>query len=245
MAVYVMSDLHLSTNRKTNKSMEVFGARWKNYLDRIERNWRHLVLPTDTVIVPGDISWAMTLDEAVDDFAYLDSLPGTKIISKGNHDYWWATQSKASAFFEKNGYHTIKLLHNNAYEVEDFIICGSRGWFSDENLGNVPRGTDYQKIVSREAIRLRISLTEAKKREEESGTKKEKLVFLHFPPVFREFCCEEILAVLREFEVRRCFYGHIHGIYDVPRTFTHENIAFTMVSADYLDFIPLHIAKMQ
>ena len=163
MAVYVLSDLHLSINRKTNKSMEVFGSRWKNYIERIEQNWRHLVEPTDTVIIPGDISWAMTLDEAVEDFAYLDALPGNKIISKGNHDYWWATLAKATAFFEKHEFHTIKLLHNNAYEVEDFIICGSRGWFSDENVGNIPQGTDYQKIVSREAIRVRISLEEAEK----------------------------------------------------------------------------------
>ena len=243
MAVYVISDLHLSTNRKTNKSMEVFGARWKNYMARIEQNWRRLVEPTDTVIVPGDISWAMTLEEATEDFAYLDALPGNKIISKGNHDYWWATQAKTHAFFEKNGYHTIRLLHNNAFAVEDFIICGSRGWFSDENIGNIPQGTDYRKIVSREAIRLRLSLCEAVKLDEENGTVREKLVFLHFPPVFREFCCEEILAVLRDFGIRRCFYGHIHGVYDIPGTFTHEDIEFTMVSADYLDFIPLHIAK--
>ena len=243
MALYVLSDLHLSTNQKTNKSMEVFGPRWKNYMERIEQNWGRLVTPLDTVIIPGDISWAMTLDEAKDDFAYLDALPGTKIISKGNHDYWWATQAKAYAFFEKNQYHTIRLLHNNAFAVEDFMICGSRGWFSDENIGNIPQGTDYHKIVSREAIRLRLSLTEAVKLDGENGAAREKLVFLHFPPVFREFCCEEILAVLHEFGIRRCFYGHIHGVYDIPGTFTHDGIEFTMVSADFLDFIPLHIAK--
>lgn len=242
MALYVLSDLHLSTNQKTNKSMEVFGPRWKNYMERIEQNWGRLVTPLDTVIIPGDISWAMTLDEAKDDFAYLDALPGTKIISKGNHDYWWATQTKAYSFFEKNGYQSIKLLHNNAFAVENFIICGSRGWFSDENVGSIPKGTDYQKIVSREAIRLRISLSEANKLKEQHGDS-EVLVFLHFPPVFREFRCEEILDVLREFNVRRCFYGHIHGVYDIPGSFTFDGIQFTMVSADYRDFIPLHIPK--
>lgn len=243
MAVYVISDLHLSTNKKTNKSMEVFGSRWKNYMERIENHWRHLVEPTDTVIVPGDISWAMTLDEATEDFAYLDSLPGTKIIGKGNHDYWWATQAKATAFFEKNGYQTIHLLHNNMYVAEDFLICGSRGWFNDESVSNIPPNTDYQKIVSREAIRLGISLEEARKRNETEEAAREILVFLHFPPVFREFCCREILDVLHRFGVRRCFYGHIHCVYDMPGSFVFEDITFTMVSADYLGFIPLHIAK--
>ncbi len=241
MALYVISDLHLSTNQKTNKSMEVFGSRWKNYMERIERNWHHLVEPTDTVIIPGDISWAMTLEEATEDFAYLNALPGTKIIGKGNHDYWWATQAKASAFFDKHEFQTIKMLHNNTFTAEGFAICGSRGWFNDENGGNIPAGTDYHKIVSREAIRLRLSITEAQK--QEGFDSRELLVFLHFPPVFREFCCREILDVLHEFHVKRCFYGHIHGVYDIPGTFCYEDIQFTMVSADFLEFTPLHIAK--
>lgn len=243
MAVYVLSDLHLSINQKTNKSMEVFGSRWHGYTDRMEANWKRLVEPSDTVIIPGDISWAMTLDEAVEDFAFLDSLPGTKIIGKGNHDYWWATKTKVDAFFEKNEFHSIRLLHNNAFAVEDFLICGSRGWFNDENGNNVPTGTDYHKIVNREAIRLRISLTEAQKLDETESTSREKLVFLHFPPVFREFRCQEILDVLQEFHVQRCFYGHIHGVYDMPSSFVEDGIKFTMVSADYLSFTPLHIPK--
>ena len=244
MALYVLSDLHLSTNRKTNKSMEVFGNRWKNYMERIENNWRHLVDPTDTVIIPGDISWAMTLDEATEDFAYLDSLPGQKIIGKGNHDYWWATQAKATAFFEKNHFQSIRLLHNNFYTVDSFRVCGSRGWYNDENLGNIPPGTDYHKIVSREAIRLGISLSEAEKQNEADGLPLEKLVFLHFPPVFRDFRCREILDVLHKFGVRRCFYGHIHGVYDIPGTFHDEDISFTMVSADHLNFTPLYVPKL-
>lgn len=243
MAVYVISDLHLSTNQKTDKSMEVFGFRWRGYMDRIEANWKRLVEPTDTVIIPGDISWAMTLDEATEDFAYLNALPGTKIIGKGNHDYWWATQAKVTAFFEKNGFQTIRMLYNNAFAAENFLICGSRGWFNDENGSSVPAGTDYHKIVAREAIRIRLSITEAQKLDEQQGTNREKLVFLHFPPVFREFRCQEILDVLHEFGITRCFYGHIHGVYDIPGSFVEDGIKFTMVSADYLNFTPLHIPK--
>ena len=243
MAVYVISDLHLSTNQKTDKSMEVFGSRWRGYMDRIEANWKRLVEPSDTVIIPGDISWAMTLDEATEDFAYLDALPGTKIIGKGNHDYWWATQAKATAFFEKNGVRSIHMLYNNAFAAEDFLICGSRGWFNDENGSGVPSGTDYRKIVAREAIRIRLSITEAQKLDDQQGTRREKLVFLHFPPVFREFRCQEILDVLHEFGITRCFYGHIHGVYDIPGSFVEDGIKFTMVSADYLNFTPLHIPK--
>lgn len=244
MALYVLSDLHLSTNQKTNKSMEVFGSRWRGYMERIEANWKRLVEPEDTVVIPGDISWAMTLAEATEDFAYLNALPGTKIIGKGNHDYWWATLAKATAFFEQNGFDSIRLLHNNAYATNDFLIAGSRGWFNDENGANVPPGTDYRKIVSREAIRLRLSLSEAQKLDEMRSAKREKLVFLHFPPVFREFRCEEILNVLHEFDVKRCYYGHIHGVYDLPGSFSEEDIHFTMVSADYLHFTPLHIPKL-
>ena len=136
------------------------------------------------------------------------------------------------------------MLHNNAFAVENFLIAGSRGWYNDENGSNVPSGTDYRKIVAREAIRVRLSLTEAQKLDEQEGLNREKLVFLHFPPVFREFRCEEILSVLREFGVTRCFYGHIHGVYDMPGSFVDDGIKFTMVSADYLGFTPLHIPKV-
>lgn len=243
MAIYAISDLHLSTNQKTNKSMEVFGSRWRDYTERIEANWKRLVEPSDTVVIPGDISWAMTLEEATGDFAFLNALPGTKIIGKGNHDYWWATQAKATAFFEKNGFHSIRMLHNNAYLVENVWICGSRGWFNDENAGNVPSGVDYKKIVSREAIRLRISLSEAKQTDDKEGVTREKLVFLHFPPAFGDFRCEEILTVLKEFNVTRCYYGHIHGVYDHSGKFSEDGITLTMVSADFLGFTPLHLPK--
>ena len=238
MAVFVMSDLHLSTNSGTDKSMEVFGNRWRDYINRIKNNWNRLVAPEDTVIVNGDISWAMTLEEARSDFEFLNSLNGTKIISKGNHDFWWSTASKINIFFEENKIDTVKLLHNNAHIAEDFMICGSRGWYNDDKISTMPQNADYQKIVSREAARLRMSLIEAAKLD---GGERERLVFLHFPPVWGDFVCGEILEVLREFGVKRCFFGHIHGLYEIPANFTYEGIKFIMTSADFLNFTPLFI----
>lgn len=239
MSLFVISDLHLSTGAGTDKSMEVFGKRWKNYVERIETNWKQLVSPEDTVVVPGDISWAMTLEEARDDFAFLNSLPGQKIISKGNHDFWWATQAKIDAFFAEHHFDTIRCLHNNAHFAEGFLICGSRGWYNDPDINSIPSGTDYEKIVRRESMRLEASLTFAEKNFPDSGA--EKLVFLHFPPIFQDFRCEEILAVMKKHNVQRCFYGHIHGPRSFPLTFLDDGITFSLVAADQIEFIPRHI----
>ena len=239
MSIFTIADLHLSTNVTTNKSMEVFGKRWKNYVEKLKQNWEALVEPTDTVIVPGDISWAMSLEEAKEDFAFLESLPGQKIIGKGNHDFWWATLSKIHAFFEENEIHSIKCLYNNALLIENTVICGSRGWFNDESLNGVPENTDYDKIVNREVMRLKMSLEDGKKFPEEL----ERIVFLHFPPVFREFRCEEILKVMKDYGVTRCFYGHIHGCYDHPSSFEDDGITYSLISADHLNFIPRKISS--
>ena len=234
MSVYAISDLHLSTNEETNKSMEVFGARWNCYTEKIERNWNKLVSENDTVIIPGDISWAMTLEEALSDLKLLDRLPGKKIIGKGNHDFWWSTQAKIDAFFEKNNIKSIRCLHNNAFEVEDIMICGSRGWFNDEKSNNIPSNTDYNKIVSRETMRIKRSLEMA----DSINAEKEKVVFLHFPPIFKDFRCDEIESVLKSYNVKRCFFGHIHGVYDLPRSFENNGITYSIISADYLGFTP-------
>lgn len=241
MSLYAISDLHLSTNENTGKSMEVFGSRWKDYIEKIERNWRAVVTENDTVILPGDISWAMTTAEATSDFLFIDSLPGKKIISKGNHDFWWSTVRKMNSFFEENKINSVQMLHNNAYEVEDFIICGTRGWFNDEAQQNVVAGNvvNYQKIVSREAQRLKLSLDEGKKLQAESS--KEILVFFHFPPVYNDFICRELVDVLKQYGIKRCFFGHIHGNYYMNRVTEFEEIKFTMIASDYLNFAPLPI----
>lgn len=241
MSLFVIADLHLSTNSTTNKSMEVFGRRWQGYIDKIERNWRAVVGDSDTVIVPGDISWAMNTDEARSDLLFLDSLPGRKIIAKGNHDFWWSTVTKMRNFFEENDIHSIDFLYNNAIETDEAIVCGSRGWFNDESFQNTVGGTsvNYEKIVSREVIRLGISLDCGAKLAETSG--KELLAFLHFPPIFGEFRCDEIIAVLKKYGVERCYYGHIHGNYYLPGKFEQDGIQFIIASSDYLNFSPLPV----
>lgn len=230
MALYAISDLHLSTDDSTNKSMEVFGKKWLGYTERLKQNWNAVVSPEDTVVIPGDVSWATTLSEAERDFDFLDSLPGKKILGKGNHDYWWATASKHEAFLQKNGFHSISFLHNNAIRVGDLTVAGTRGWFQEDDREH----GDAEKLVRREAIRLSLSLDFAKTIAEDT----EILVFLHFPPVWREQVCRPIVDLLLQYGIRKCYFGHIHGMYSLPSQFEFEGITFSMISADYLDFLP-------
>lgn len=233
MSLFVIADTHLSET--TEKPMDIFGYRWNGWTEKLCRNWTETVGNNDTVVVAGDISWAMMLEEAVEDFRLLNSLPGTKLIGKGNHDYWWNTQKKTEAFFTENGFTTLKLLFNNAYETENTVICGCRGWYVDEKSS--PENADYDKIVAREAGRLKLSLKYAEK----FDSTKKRIVFFHFPPVFGDFICNELIEVLHEYGVTECYYGHIHGRYDIPPVTEYEGITFGIVSADYLDFKPLKI----
>ena len=239
MAVFTIADLHLSTS--TDHPMDVFGHRWQGYTEKIEKRWKAVVTEDDHVILPGDFSWGMTLAQAKADFAFLESLPGKKLLSKGNHDFWWETAAKMGRFFEENGFSTVSLLYNNAYVVEDFIVCGTRGWFLEPEQQNTVGEVDYAKIVNREVLRLKLSLDAAMKLKVGENENKEILVFLHFPPVWNDFECPEIITLLESYGVRRCYHGHIHGVYHQPRTRTVGNLELTMVSSDFLDFIPLKI----
>jgi predicted phosphohydrolase len=156
---------------------------------------------------------------------------------KGNHDFWWSTVSKLEKCFAEHKINSIKILNNNALEVEEYIIAGSRGWFTDKSIQeSTDLDVDYDKIINRETIRLKMSLDSAKKIKE--NTDKEILVFFHFPPIWGDFCCERIIELLREYDIKRCFFGHIHGNYAVSDSFLYGNIRFQMISADFLDFIP-------
>ena len=239
MSIYAIADLHLDI-KSNEKSMEIFGNRWQNYVTKIKNNWSRLVTDDDTVIIPGDISWALSLNDSIYDLRWIDELPGKKILLKGNHDFWWATQSKMNKFLEENEIKTISILNNNAYVVEDRIICGSRGWFTDKSMQTASQNVDYSKIINREIIRLRMSLNEAKKLQGDS--QKEILVFLHFPPVWGDFRCDEILDLLCEYNIKHCYFGHIHSNYTAPTDFNDGNISFKLISADFIDFIPQFIA---
>lgn len=219
--------------------MDVFGKRWIGYTEKLEKNWRAVVKDDDTVVIPGDISWAMKLEEAAADFKFINSLPGRKLIGKGNHDYWWTTLSKMESALESWDIHSISFLHNNAYVADGHIICGSRGWFVDEALHGraVTNNADFEKMSAREALRLRASLDAGRALESEHG-KLPMLVYLHFPPVFSDIVCRPLIELMHEYGVKRCFYGHLHGNYTIPRHMTYDGIELSIIAADHLEFVP-------
>lgn len=167
MNLFATSDLHLSFN--TDKSMEIFKG-WQNYAQRIKNNWTRLVTNEDTVVVAGDISWGSSLEESKKDLEFLNSLPGEKLLIKGNHDFWWSTASKINSFFKENGFDTLNIVHNNCAEVGEYAVCGTRGWLYDGT------GTHNKKVTDRECGRLKSSLLEAKDKN------LKPVVFLHYPP---------------------------------------------------------------
>lgn len=228
MSVFAIADLHFSFG--TDKKMDIFSG-WSNYENRIIQNWKELVSDNDTVIVPGDISWAMKLEESYDDLKRINELPGRKIFIKGNHDLWWGTKSKLEAFLREKNFDTISILFNNAYEIEDFAVCGSRGWYFDSDSDN------DKKVLLRECGRIRMSVEAAKK------INKEPVLFLHYPPVMRGRECEEIMAIIREEGIKRCYYGHLHGAskHNMAVTGEYKGINFNLISSDYLKFTPVKI----
>ena len=224
MSLFVIGDPHLSFS--VDKPMDIFRG-WTDYTDRLKKNWNNVVGENDSVVIPGDVSWAMNFDDAKKDFAFLDSLNGTKYILKGNHDYWWNTMSKMTKFLNDNGFDSIKIIHNNAYSVEGFALAGTRGWFYDDSAG------DVHKVILREAGRLRASLKAA------SELGGEIIAFLHYPPLNEIQRCNELLDVLAEFPVKRCYFGHLHGFVAPGCAKIEDNgISFNLVSADYLGFTP-------
>lgn len=240
MALYLMADTHLSVGG--NKTMDVFGNRWSGYTEKIKNNWNALVRPDDTVVLPGDISWAMHLADAKPDFDFLESLPGEKIISKGNHDFWWETTAKLERFCRDNNYTSFRFLHNNAYLRQRYIICGSRGWYTEDKKVTARNDTDAQKIIAREVGRLRTSLAAGKALQTGENADVPIIVCLHFPPYFKDYACNALIDAMEEYGVRRCYFGHIHGEYQLPAEAEYRGITFTLISGDYLNFVPLRLA---
>lgn len=235
MAVYAISDLHLSYG--VDKPMDIFGERWNNYMERLKENWEKIVEEDDYILIPGDISWATYLEQAVKDFEFIDNLPGRKIISKGNHDYWWTTMSKLNEFLDKNNFKTIEFIHNNSYNIQDFIVCGARGWKCPGDDGFSQKD---KKIYERELNRLELSLSKAG-----YGTNGgEIIVMIHYPPFNSSKEPSEFVEIMREYSVKKCFYGHLHGgSFSGAVEGKVEGIEFKLVSSDYLNFVPFNIFK--
>ncbi|MBQ2153132.1 MAG: metallophosphoesterase [Clostridia bacterium] len=227
MSLYVLGDPHLSFG--VDKPMDIFSG-WGNHTERIEKNWRSIVTDEDTVVLAGDISWGMSLKETLPDFRFIDALPGKKIILKGNHDYWWETKTKTDRFFAENGISTISILNNNAYRIGDIAVCGTRGWYYDDEKS-------ASKVLNREAGRLKMSIEEGLK------TGGEPVVFLHYPPVFDGKECPEMMNVLYEYNIKRCYYGHLHGkrISSHATTGYYNGIQFFLIACDYTQFNPLKV----
>ena len=232
MALFVLGDTHLSLGG--SKPMDVFGGAWVDYVDKLRAGFQ-VVEETDTVVLCGDISWGMSLPEAKPDFQFLQELlPGRKILLKGNHDYWWETVSKMTRFFEAEGLENFEFLHNNCLHTpcqcyRDIALCGTRGWFLD-----VEKGPHNEKMLRREVMRLEASLKAAGDRE--------KICFLHYPPLYQGYHCQEITELLTRYQVQRCYYGHLHGR-STRAAFEgdYQGTAFSLVSADHLNFVPKQI----
>ena len=225
MALFAIGDLHLCLGAP--KPMDVFGGAWVGYMEKLQEGLS-VIGPEDTTVLLGDLSWSLDLEQAKADFSWMNQhIPGRKIILKGNHDYWWSTAAKFQKFCQENGFSQMHLLNNNCYEYENWAICGTRGWFFEEDRS----GEHDEKIFKRELLRLEASLQGAGERE--------KLVFLHYPPRYRGYTCPEILELLRRYGVRRCFYGHLHGgSHKLAIEGLWDGTEFRLTAADYLNFAP-------
>lgn len=233
MKVFAISDLHLSLS--ANKPMDIFGPEWDDYMNRIESNWRERVGEDDLVLMPGDISWATYHDGAVADFLFIEALPGTKIITKGNHDYWWATKSKLNKFKKEHGLNSIIFLQNDACFFNNLVITGSRGWKSPDDEGFT---SEDLKIYKREVERLRLSLKLT------GGLQGEIITMIHYPPFSSKGKPTAFTELLQEFGVKICIYGHLHGkSCSNAIEGVYEGIRYNLVSADYLEFMPLFLGE--
>ena len=225
MSIYVIADLHLYFS--IDKPMNIFGNNWENHAEKIKDNWIKKVKPEDTVLIPGDFSWATYLEDTYEDFKFLNELPGRKILLKGNHDYWWTTLNKMNNYIKSSGFENINFLYNNSYSVEDKIIVGTRGWTGNLNIENI-------RILKRENERLKLSIKDGLQK---YGNDKEIIVLMHYPPFIKDNMEVDFIRTLKEYNVKKCYYGHLHAeSHKDAIEGKIENIEFKLVSSDYMNF---------
>jgi len=227
VSLYAISDLHLDLNG--DKPMDIFGDKWFKHDEKIKNNWLKKITDKDTVLIAGDISWSMKIENGIKDLEWVHNLPGTKIMAKGNHDFWWSSITKLN-----NLYEDIKFIQNNFFTYEDYAICGTRGW-------NCPGGENFtqkdEKIYSRELNRLRLSLESASK----SGYQR-FIAMLHYPPMNEKFLESGFVQIFKEYNVEKVVYGHLHGpSLSKALNGVLDNIEYIITSGDYLDFNPIKI----
>ena len=230
MSLFAIADLHLAMDPTIeDKAMDMFGGVWVDHAKRLAEIWTRLVAPEDTVLIPGDISWALKLEEVKADFDFLKTLPGKKIIMKGNHDLWWSSKKKMETAFPE-----VFFLQNNCYEGDCFVLAGSRGWL-DPKDANFNEETD-RPIYNRELLRIEASLKAAK---EVSGDRP-IIAATHFPPVLDNGLPTEISKLFTEYNVSKVVYGHLHGEPSIARKFegTLDGVEYKLVSLDSLGAAP-------
>ncbi len=230
MAIYAIADLHLSFS--TNKPMDIFGDNWQNYEEKIKQDWQAKVKEQDLVILPGDFSWAMYLEETEKDFEFINNLTGQKILLKGNHDYWWTTLTSMRKYIQEKQFKKIDFLINNSYEYQNKIIAGTRGWSLSEDDEDV-------RLTRREVDRLELSIKDGIRK---YGEDKEIIVFMHYPPVNKNYMNTDYIRIMKKYNIKRCFYGHLHSnsIQDAIEG-NINGIELKLISSDGLNFKLLKI----
>ena len=237
MSIYAIGDLHLSFS--TDKPMDVFGKEWNNYEEKLIEKWNLMIKEDDLVILPGDFSWAMYLEETEKDFEYLSKLPGKKIIVKGNHDYWWTTIKKMNSFLEEKNLNNIDFIFNNAKRYKNYIIVGTRGWYFGED-------EECEKMLNREILRLENSIKCGLNLMGDDNL--EIICAMHYPPITKNMIESNkkspYLELMKKYNIERCIYGHLHGqAHSEAVEGIVDGVKLKLVSSDYLKFEPYLIEK--